>query len=324
MKSVESVMNSIPLTFDEHQIRRTVIGGSNVVKADSLNISVILLNTSGSHLKTHVFENLLQCNFQTIVSIEHDAGNFSLDDMSRKFPTVKFIIPLEKATDGELINLAMAEVSSDYVLVLRDSLNIPVSTILPHLAENLTQNGTYCIVPRLFDAAKNELPCTFTPSYAHGHFTIESSTVISDGAKTLYPFDYIGLYNRQKFIQLGGFDWTITSSYWQILDLSVRSWLFGEKTRLTSKLQFNYIEEPPVEDRTFTLSYLRYYLKNELPKIRFGQGCIRKSSFLSFFFRSSCGIMEAHRQFKAASVWVEKNKYKFTIELQNLIENWKE
>ncbi|MBR1640454.1 MAG: hypothetical protein IJ688_13820 [Treponema sp.] len=316
-------MNSIPLTFDEHQIKRTVIGGSSV-SPDSLNISVILLNTSGSHLKTHVFENLLECKFQTIISIEHDASNFSLDDMSKKFPTVKFIIPLEKTTDGELINLAMSEVHSDYVMVLRDSLNIPVSTILPHLAENLTQNGTYCIVPRLFDSNKNELPCSFVPSYSRGHFYVESSTAISDGAKTLYPFDYIGLYNRQKFIQLGGFDWTITSSYWQILDLAMRSWLWGEKTRLTSKLQFNYIEEPPVEDRTFTLSYLRYYLKNELPRIKQEQGYISPASFFPFFFRSSCGILEAHRQFKAARFWVEKNKYKFTLELQNLIENWNE
>ncbi len=317
-------MNSIPLTFDEHQIKRTVIGGSNLNISDSLNISVILLNTSGSHLKTHIFENLLECKFQSIVSIEHDSDNFSLDDMSKRFPSIKFIIPLEKTSDGELINLAMSEVQSDYVLVLRDSLNIPVSTILPHLAENLTQNGTYCIVPRLFDAAKNEIPCSFKPVYGKGRFLIESSTAISDGAKTLYPFDYVALYNRTKFIQLGGFDWTITSPYWQILDLSLRSWLFGEKTRLTSKLQFNYIEEPPVEDRTFTLSYLRYYLKNELPIIRFGHGYIKKASFLSFFFRSSCGALEAWRQYSAARTWVEKNKYKFTIDLQQLIESWDE
>ena len=317
-------MNSIPLTFDEHQIRRTVIGGSNSYLPDSLNISVILLNTSGSHLKTHVFENLLECKFQTIVSVEHDASSFSLDEMSRQFPTVKFIIPLEKTTDGELINLAMSELQSDYVLVLRDTLNIPVSTILPHLAENLTKNGTYCIVPRLFDAAKNELPCSFSPSYSKGHFTIESSTTISDGAKTLYPFDYIGLYNRQKFIQLGGFDWTISSSYWQNIDLSMRSWLWGEKIRLTSKLQFNYLEEPPVEDRTYTMSYLRYYLKNELPRIKLGEGYIKNSAFISFLFRSSCGYLEARRQFKEAKLWVEKNKFKFTIDLQNLIENWDE
>ena len=317
-------MNSIPLTFDEHQIRRTVIGGSGQIPPDSLNISVILLNSSGSHLKTHVFENLLECKFQTIVSVEHDSVNFSLDDISRQFPTVKFIIPLEKTTDGELINLAMSEVQSDYVLVLRDTLNIPVSTILPHLAENLTQNGTYCIVPRLFDASKNELPCSFIPAYSRGHFSIESSTAISDGAKTLYPYDYIALYNRQKFIQLGGFDWTITAPYWQILDLAMRSWLWGEKTRLTSKLQFNYIEEAPVEDRTVTLSYLRYYLKNELPRIRFGEGYIKNSSFLSFLFRSSCGFLEARRQFKEAQFWVLKNKFRFTKDLQNLIETWDE
>lgn len=315
-------MNTISLTFDEHQIKRTVIGGSVADSPDSLNISVILLNSSGSHLRPHVFENLLECKFHSIVSVEHDCQNFSLDDMSKKFPAVKFIIPLEKATDGELINLAVSEVQSDYVLVLRDSLSIPAATILPHLAENLTQSGAYCIAPRLFDSAKNEIPCSFVPVYEKNHFSVESSTAMFDGARTLYPFDYIALYNRQKFIRLGGFDWTIASPYWQSLDLAVRSWLWGEQTVLTSKLRFNYIEEPPVEDRTFTLGYLRYYLKNELPRIRLGQGCIKKSAFLSFFLRSSCGILEARRQFNAARVWVEKNKYRFVMDLQGLIESW--
>ena len=104
----------------------------------------------------------------------------------------------------------------------------------------------------------------------------------------------------------------------------MRSWLWGEKIRLTSKLQFNYLEEPPVEDRTYTMSYLRYYLKNELPRIKLGEGYIKNSAFISFLFRSSCGYLEARRQFKEAKLWVEKNKFKFTIDLQNLIENWDE
>ena len=48
-------MNTIPTTFDEHQITRTIIGGKPNVTPDVLNISVILLNKSGSHF---VDENL--------------------------------------------------------------------------------------------------------------------------------------------------------------------------------------------------------------------------------------------------------------------------
>ena len=114
-------MNIIPSTFDEHQINRTVIGGRIENKNASLNISVILLNNSGGHLKDALFENLMECNFRSIVSVELDSNNFSVEDLAKKYPSVKFIVPLEKTTDGEMINLAMAEVEADYVLVLRNS-----------------------------------------------------------------------------------------------------------------------------------------------------------------------------------------------------------
>ncbi len=316
-------MNGIPLTFSEHQINRTILGGPKVIDPNALNISVILLNSSGSHFKLHVFENLLQCNFQSIVSVEHDSSNFT-DDVVKRFPMIKFLVPLEKTSDGDLINLAMSEVQSDYVLVIRDSLNIPTNFIPPHLADRLTADSPYCIVPRLFDSNKNSLPCAFSPSAEKNHFVIDSSSEIANGKKTLFPFDYIALYNRKKFIELGGFDWTITSPYWQNLDLAIRSWLWGEQTVLTSLLQFSYIDEPPVNDTTWNLDYLRYYLKNETPKIKMEQGYIKKSTFFVFLGRSSCGLVEARKLFNAAKIWVNKNKFRFKMDLQSLVQNWSE
>lgn len=314
-------MSTIPSIFNDHEIVRTMVGGRDNTDSESLNIAVILLNSNGSHFKYHVFDNLIQCNFKQIVSVECQSATFT-DDISKKYPMIKFIIPQEPATDGELINLAMAELTTEYVLVLRDTINIPSGVILTHLAESLTKNKVYCIVPRLFDANKNGVSCTYVPGVSNNHFIVDASTAMADGKKTLYPYDFIALYNREKFINLGGFDWTIKSPYWQLLDLSLRSWLWGEETRLTSLLQFSYISEPPVEDRTSNLDYLRYYLKNELPKIKLEQGYIKKSSFFSFLGRSSCGFLEARRQFKEARTWVEKNKYKFKTDLQTFVEDW--
>lgn len=315
-------MNSIPLTFDEHQINRTVIGGRTNNSPDALDISVILINQSASHLKFNVFENLVGCNFHQIISIEPDTSNFSTDDISKKFPEIKFIIPLEKATDGEMINLAMSEIDSEYVLILRDSLYIPSGVVLANLAERLTSEKIYCIVPRLMDKNKNGLATRFSPCAEKSHFVIDCSTVVTDGKKTVYPKDFVGLYNRKKFVQLGGFDHTIKSSYWQNLDLAIRSWLWGEQTKLTTMLQFSYIDEPPVEDRTINMDYLRYFLKNEAPKYKLQQAYLKKTTFIKFLFKSSCGFVEARRQYKIAKIWIKKNKYRFKMDLQTFIEGW--
>ena len=315
-------MNTIPLTFDEHQINRTVIGGRKNTSKDALNISVILLNSSGIHFKVHVFENLLACNFEHVVSVENNAENFSIEDVAKKFPAVKFIIPLEKASDGEMINLAMSEIDSEYVLVIRDSLYIPSGVMLPHLAERLTAEGIYCVVPRLLDKNKNGINSIFVPGAEKSHFVIDSSSIINDGIKTIYPFDFIGPYNRKKVIGLGGFDWTIKSSYWQNLDLAMRAWLWGEHTHLTTMFTFSYIEDLPVEDRTVNMDYLRYYLKNEVPRYKNDKGYISRSFFLKFSKRSSCGYIQARRLFKNAKEWVEKNQYNFKMDLPIFIQGW--
>ena len=313
-------MNTIPLIFDEHQINRTVLGGYQQYNDKALNISVILLNSKSSNFKIHLFENLLQCNFKSVISIEKDGASYNIDDLSKKFPEIKFIIPLEKTNDGDLINLAMSEIDSEYALVIRDTINIPAGIILPNLADALTKNKTYCVVPRLFDERNSSIPCSFTPRIEGTHFVVDSSTAVIDGMKTIYPNDYIALYNREKYIQLGGYDWTINSPYWQILDLAIRSWLWGEETKITSLLQFSYTESYPVLDKTPNIDYIRYYLKNELPVIKMEQGIIKKSSFFFFKLRSSCGLFEARRQFISARKWVEQNRFKFKMDLQTFIE----
>lgn len=317
-------MNTIPLTFDEHQINRTVVGGRQNNEHKKMDISVILLNSNGSHFKLHVFENLLSCGFDSVISVENDSNNFSIEEVSKKFPEIKFIIPLEKCTEGELINLAVSEIKSEYFLILKDSLYIPSGVLLPNLAEKLTNDETYCLVPRLLDKNKNGINCLFSPGAEKSHFVIDGSSIVTDGIKTIYPFDRIGLYNRKKFIQMGGFDYTITSPYWQNLDLAIRSWLWGEKTKVTTMLQFSYIDEIPVEDTTVNLDYLRYYLKNEVPRFKNEAAYIKKTFFHKFLRHSSCGYLEARRQFKCARLWVEKNKYYFKKDLPNFIQNWNE
>lgn len=315
-------MSSIPLTFDEHQIDRTIIGGVENYSENSLNISVVLLNSSGSHFKLNVFENLLSCNFQSVISIEHDPNNYSIDDISRKFPAIKFIVPQEKATYGELINLAMSEIKSKYVLVIHDNLYIPSGFLLKNLAERLTKDDIFCVVPRLVDKDKTGTMCQFVPGVNKKSFIVESSSAVADGIRTLYPFDYVGLYNREKFIQLGGYDYSIKTPYWQLLDLGLRSWLWGEETRLTTMLQFTYTDEVPIEDKTINLDYLRYYLKNEVPKLKLDQGVIKPFAFWSFHNRSSCGLMEARRQFLEAKKWVYENRFKFKKDLETLLKDW--
>ncbi len=316
------VMNTIPLTFNEHQINATILGGWQCPSFIPRKMGIILLNSSASVQRMQILESLIRQGFEYIVSIEKDPKNYNLEEFSRNFPSVKFIIPLEEVNDGECINLGMADLSTEYVMVLRDTLKLKGEVISPGVAETFMDDEWLCTVPRLMKKNGSPVAATFIPSVDKSHFHVIASNYISENVKTFYPFDNIGLYNRQKFIQLGGFDYTIKNSYYQNLDFSMRAWLWGEKIRLTPYFSLQYDNEVPAEDSTPGLDSTRFYLKNLLPRFVRDHGEILKRSFLRFYFWSRSGLMAAMEQFSEARGWVESNKYRFKTDAGQLIEKW--
>lgn len=316
-------MNSIPLIFNEHQIQRVIIGGKNGCSNPKFDISVILLNETGPQFHTVMLENLISCGFKSIISVEPNNENCNIENISKKYPSVKFFVPLEKTTDGELINACVSEIDSKFFLILRDSLYIPTGFLLENMAENLVSENLFCLVPRLFAKGDSSVSMHIIPDVYKGRFSMEAVSSVSDMSPTVFPFDFIGLYNREKFISTGGFDYTITSHYWQLADLSLRAWLFGEKINITTRFFITYKKEVPILEYSFDLSYLRFYLKNVLPRLKNGSAFISNFSFFTFFRHSSCGFFESLRQFKNAKKWVNSNQYRFVFDLQSFIENWK-
>lgn len=315
-------MNTIPIIFNERQINTTILGGKTRPENAKLDVAVILLNKTGSQFHIQMLENLVRAGFSSIISFEPNKDNVNIAENAKRFPTVKFIVPLEDVTAGDMINIGMSEVSASYVLVLRDSLYIPSLILTPNLAERLVKSEAYCIVPRLFNADKQSVAARSTPVAEKNKLWFEMTHIVPTDTATAYPFDYIGLYNRKKFLQLGGFDYTIVSPHYQNADLSLRAWLWGEKILMTPSFQMNYAEAAPIENITADVTYLHFYLKNMMPVFRTDHAEINKLSFFRFFRNSSCGFFEARKFFKDAVKWTYKNRFRFKTDMEHLIENW--
>lgn len=316
-------MNTIPLTYNEKQINRTIIGEKDGLPP-KIPMSVILLNRSGSTFRINNIESLLRLGFSDIVSIEAPQTNYNIDELSKKFPHVRFIIPSENLSPGDMINLGMQEVDNNKVLVIWDTMHIATKTITERLLKLLLQDDILCSVPFLFTDQMQNLPAKNVPTMEDGSFVVKSYSVVQDFSKTLYPFDFVGVYDLQKFINLGGFDHTITSSYWQLLDFALRANLWGEKITVCSSFRINYECELELEDTTPNESYLRFYLKNLCPKFVGDYAYIPKNLFFSYLSRSALGFWDAFKSFKMARGWVEKNKFRFKTDAQKLISTWEE
>jgi len=315
-------MNTIPSIFNARQINRTVLGGTERPAKITMPVTCIVLMRSGSTFRSRVLENVLSCGFESVITVEQKSKSCNTDQLSRLFPQVKCIVALDDVTPGDMMNIAMAETQSPYALVINDELCSEPISFTSSLAKRLIALNQYCVVPRLASESMQMLPVNYIPGANKSVFEVTVSPLVSDGCPTLYPFDFAGFYDCKKYISLGGADYTITTPYWQNIDLSMRAWRWGERITIASSFQLAYAADIPSEDQTADLSYLRFYLKNLLPVFRTDHAQIPSSSFFAFKRRSSCGISESIRQFSDAQKWTLQNKYRFKTDAVGLINNW--
>ncbi len=315
-------MNTIPSIFNEREIRRAVVGGSEKNQKSTINISVVLLNSIGSHYRIQSLENLTKCGFKNIVSVENKQVNFNLEECARRYPYVKFITPLDEVTTGELINIGISEVDTEYVLVIRDSMKIPSGGFPESIIKHLRERDSICVCPMFVSEKYHSVPVQVIPKIEKNNLKFEPSVQVYDGCPTVYPYDFIGIYNRDKFIKLGGFDYTISSPYWQNLDFSMRSWLWGETITIMPILRMLYEQEIDPVDATIDESYLRFFLKNVAPQIRTDYAYIPINKFFNYFFNCRKNLIEAVSDFKDARNWVKDNRYRFKTDVRVFVENW--
>ena len=316
-------MNTIPSIFNEHKVSYTVFGGTDEnLKVLIPSVTCVVLSRNGRHYRQVAIENLLRKGFSKVISISQKSEQHSIEQLTHLFPSVEFIVTLEDVPQGEMLNIAFDRATTDYVLVVQEELCGENFIFNSSLAEKLISKKQFCVAARLVSELGQRIPVVFCPDVRKGKLSVEEETSLTDSQFTLYPYDYAGFYNRETFCLLGGYDYTITSEYWQKLDLFVRSWLWGEKISISNVLELTYAESVPEEDRTVELSYLRFYLKNILPVFVSDHARISKSSFLRFKFGNSCGFVESWYQFKDAIRWTSDNQYRFKTDIISLIENW--
>lgn len=315
-------MNTIPSIFNARVINYTVSGGGEVPDKVLFPVTCLVINRKNTQYKSRIYDNLADKGFAQIISVETNQKGISGELPVKDYPFVKFLVTRENVTCGDMINIGMQEAENPYVLVLPNELCEEKVQFTQTLYEKLVEKEQFCLVPRLFDSNRKPVPVMFRPESKKSVFFVEPDFSAGEGEHTLYAADFAGFYNRQKFIQLGGFDYTITSKYWQKLDLFFRAWLWGEKVTVASAMEFFYSSAVPDEDQSPDLSYLRFYLKNLVPVFKTDHAYIPVSSFFAFKLRNSCGLNESLSQFSGARKWTYQNRYRFKKDAVMLIEEW--
>ncbi len=316
-------MNIIPSTLDARKPTYTVVGGAKSKScADSFPVSVLVLNRGPQIYRAAFLSELAHIGFDSILSLESGQDSVELEGLVSKFPQVRFITFKEKVSTGDCINVGVRESCTPYVFVLWNDMRLATTTLSSRFFEKVAELNLAVLVPSLHDSAGNVVPSSSHPAVSRRNLKAVQLEPRADGEKSLFPFDWCGIYNREKFMLLGGFDYTIANPYWQKLDFGMRAWLWGEKIHYAQALKLNYTGILPSDDMTADSAYLRFWLKNLAPVHSGDNAALAPSVFWRYWLQARRNPVLAWDEFKAARNWVKLNSFRFKGDAGMLADLW--
>ena len=315
-------MNTTPITIDK--VDYTVIGGRRepeLLKRQPL-ISIVLLNRAGRVFKSETLAILGKLNVYEIISIEGGGAGYDVESMSVRFPAVRFIRIHKQITEGEKINIGIEEAGSRYVLVMYDDMNAAAGVLSDRLLEQISLADCLCCVPLIQSRKQSTVPSIMSPAFLKNSLKIVQLPPSVDGMNSLFPFDYCGVYDKELFRKLGGYDGRISGKWWQKMDFGFRAYMWGESIQCKTSLRLKYLDEIPEESITPDKSYRFFYLKNLIVRFDGDYGLIPRGRFASYHIKSGEGFFTALKEFREAREWVEENKFRFRMDARSITEIW--
>ncbi|BCR22075.1 hypothetical protein [Borrelia sp. HM] len=311
--------------FKSNDYSYTVIQSkNNYVQKSTFGISFVILNRGTKIFREDLFESLSNFDFiREIISIEKQSNRNSVQTISENYDKLKFILLSDNLNSGEKVNLAMKESICSFVFVLQSDMYLLNPFWIPNIFDEVVKKNVLLVGGEFFDKEEEVIPSVFLP-------TIDKQQKLKvilinserDYEKTLVTMDYCGLYSKERFIQLGGFDRRIKNEYFQRLDFGLRAIYFGESVHIYRKLRIQYTALNVPENLTKDRSFLIFLLKNYVP-IFVGNGI--KFSFFRFLklcLKYRVNPFQFIKEFQEIKRETVKNSLRFKGDLKSAIELW--
>ncbi|WP_028973117.1 hypothetical protein [Spirochaeta cellobiosiphila] len=314
-------MNIIHSTFKNENTVYTVIGDLTLQDSNN-NPALIVLSRGGAPFRKDYFEELHRLCFSEILSIEINKIHTDLEELSSSYNRLRFVNIPKVISVGEALNIAFLEIKAPYALVVWNDLQIRPHLMTDKIFDRLIKHKELCMVPQLFNSKEELLPSFVAPANYKKQLKTLFLTPGGNDFSTLYPFDYIGLYNKDDYIELGGFDVRFANSYWQRMDFGFRAYMWGKSIRWGRELRFSYMEDSFQEDTTLDQEYKLFYLKNLAVSYQGDHGIIHMNNLLPFLFGLKGQLYHDWQLFMNTRKWVELYKYRFMRDSRNVVELW--
>lgn len=318
-------MSTIHSTSNREYSDYTVIGGTKPDrdKKEKRGLSIVLLNRGGRPFRRDLFDELTALGALEVISIEPPSVSYDLELLTRKHPELRFVLLSRDVSPGERVNVGIKEATGRYVFVLWNDMHIKAASISSRVLQKIAERENMCTVPLLQNSKNETIPSCFAPAFSvKGGIEVVPLNAVRKDLEAIYPFDYCGIYDREKFLLSGGYDSMLKNSFWQKMDFGFRSHMWGEKIVANTAVKINYQNEIPYEDTTIDKSYKLFFLKTLSVRFNGDAGYLPRSRFFPFWIGTGTSFPGALSEFRLARRWVKENRYRFKRDAMSITELW--
>ena len=271
----------------------------------TLSVSFVILNYNGKEITERCINSLINSikdiDYEIIV-VDNGSNDGSAYYLESKFNFIKVINKRENKYISAY-NDGVKEAKNQWVFLLNNDMTFEDGFLTPIL-EHLFQDNIFAVGSKMLKENKDFEKCANIPSFKYGYLWIKSVDV-----NEFLPSIYIGahgVFNRDEFLEIGGFDDIYSPFYSEDLDLCYRAWKRGWMTYIEPR-SIIYHKHMATINKFFSRDYiLRINARNHLiflwknlssirlilshvfflPFLLVGSFTIGKSYYISAFFES--------------------------------------
>lgn len=311
MSTIHSMLEAVPYT---------IVGQRTTIHRKGDAPAVVLLNLSSRLVRRDYLAELVTQGFAEIISVEAQENSYSVEALSQEFPSVRFLLLPDVSNTGLNIDIAATIIVADTFLVMWSSMDVP--TDVARAEEYLRESKRICVAPGLRSDHGEQLPVVQTPAMQRRTLRVLPLPLRGQSVTTLFPYDYVGLYHRERFLFMRGFDTLIRHRYWQLLDFGFRVAMWNREILAAPAFRMSYRTMPEPEDQTPTPGYARFYARNLAVRFKSGVPMVSRLQALPFALRARLSLRETLRTFTDAAEWVNEHEQHMQRDARQVIQEW--
>lgn len=191
----------------------------------------MVLNYDGKELLAQYLPSVVEAatsdgDNHEIIVVDNASRDDSVQFLHRQFPQVRVCIMSQNRrffSYNQIVNGC----ESDYIVLLNNDVRVEPHFIGP-LLEHFQDPQVFAVMPKIVSATAGEAYTSrCLGRFKYGLLSTGREDRLSGFGNTLFAHGAAAAYDREKFIDLGGFDPLYWTEYYEEVDLSYRAWMRG-------------------------------------------------------------------------------------------------